>query len=174
VQAKPKAGNRRLVNFFKVLIVTVLALPWVIALAVGLNFLIAAQDFSEDQQSYQQRIMQLSDEQEVLKRDYAAASERLVELSEENQALQRTVREAEITQQKLENGEIGIMGASTSGGSRSSAHLNVPSGEQLEELAGQVIFGTWGNCEPRITSLRDAGYDHTVIQQRVNEIIWGR
>lgn len=43
----------------------------------------------------------------------------------------------------------------------------------VEDVAREVIAGLWGNGEERRNKLTDAGYDYSVIQARVNEIVSG-
>ncbi len=40
----------------------------------------------------------------------------------------------------------------------------------LDEVAWDVIRGSWGNAPKRYDALRDAGYDPAVVQRRVNEL----
>lgn len=42
-----------------------------------------------------------------------------------------------------------------------------------EEIANEVIAGKWGNGNDRKVKLTDAGYDYSVIQKIVNEILLG-
>lgn len=42
--------------------------------------------------------------------------------------------------------------------------------KSVEEVAREVVRGLWGNGNDRRTRLRNAGYDYTAIQKRVNEI----
>lgn len=41
----------------------------------------------------------------------------------------------------------------------------------LDRVAREVIYGTWGNGVDRINRLTKAGYDYSAVQKRVNEII---
>lgn len=43
--------------------------------------------------------------------------------------------------------------------------------KSIDEIAREVINGTWGNGEERKQRLIDAGYDYIKIQERVNEIL---
>jgi hypothetical protein len=43
----------------------------------------------------------------------------------------------------------------------------------VDEIAQEVIKGTWGNGTARKTALTNAGYDYATIQKRVNEILKG-
>jgi hypothetical protein len=42
-------------------------------------------------------------------------------------------------------------------------------GKSVEEIADEVIAGQWGNGEERKNALSNAGYDYSVVQNRVNE-----
>lgn len=48
------------------------------------------------------------------------------------------------------------------------------SGVARERLANEVIRGDYDNGEERKKRLRDAGYDYDIVQNRVNDIIYGR
>ena len=39
----------------------------------------------------------------------------------------------------------------------------------MDEIADEVIAGQWGNGEERKNALVNAGYDYSVVQNRVNE-----
>lgn len=41
----------------------------------------------------------------------------------------------------------------------------------VDEIATEVIAGKWGNGEERKINLKEAGYNYTIIQNRVNEIV---
>lgn len=43
--------------------------------------------------------------------------------------------------------------------------------KSVDEIAKEVIRGDWGNGEERKQKLTDAGYDYSVIQKKVNEIL---
>ena len=43
--------------------------------------------------------------------------------------------------------------------------------KSVDEIAKEVIQGKWGNEEERRKKLTDAGYDYSVIQKKVNEIL---
>lgn len=43
--------------------------------------------------------------------------------------------------------------------------------KSVDEIAKEVIRGDWGNGEERKKKLTDAGYDYSVIQKKVNEIL---
>lgn len=43
----------------------------------------------------------------------------------------------------------------------------------VDDIACEVIRGVWGNGEERKKRLTDAGYDYSVVQNRVNEILNG-
>lgn len=44
----------------------------------------------------------------------------------------------------------------------------------IEELAQEVLDGKWGNGNARKKALTEAGYDYQKVQDKVNEIIYGR
>lgn len=44
-------------------------------------------------------------------------------------------------------------------------------GKTIEQLAQEVIQGVWGNGQDRKNALTNAGYDYSVVQARVNEIL---
>ena len=46
--------------------------------------------------------------------------------------------------------------------------------KSVDELAAEVIHGKWGNGEERKKKLTSAGYDYSVVQARVNEILSGK
>ena len=46
-----------------------------------------------------------------------------------------------------------------------------PIRKTLDELAQEVIAGTWGNGPERKRALQQAGYDYDTVQQRVNDIL---
>lgn len=43
--------------------------------------------------------------------------------------------------------------------------------KSVEEIAKEVISGKWGNGAERREKLTAAGYDYSVIQKKVNEIL---
>ena len=43
--------------------------------------------------------------------------------------------------------------------------------KSVDEIAKEVIRGDWGNGEERKQKLTAAGYDYSVIQKKVNEIL---
>lgn len=45
---------------------------------------------------------------------------------------------------------------------------------KVEEIAREVVAGKWGNGAERKRRLNQAGYDFTIIQKRVNEILRGK
>ena len=49
--------------------------------------------------------------------------------------------------------------------------LHVASIDMVEEIAKEVISGKWGNGAERREKLTAAGYDYSVIQKKVNEIL---
>lgn len=44
----------------------------------------------------------------------------------------------------------------------------------VDELAQEVLQGMWGNGETRKKHLTEAGYDYQTVQNKVNEIIYGK
>ena len=46
-----------------------------------------------------------------------------------------------------------------------------PQTPSLDEIARQVIRGTWGNGTERTRRLTAAGHNATAVQQRVNELL---
>lgn len=48
-----------------------------------------------------------------------------------------------------------------------------PTTKSIEEVAKEVIAGKYGNGEARKIALKNAGYDYTAVQARVNEIVNG-
>ena len=46
-----------------------------------------------------------------------------------------------------------------------------PVGKTIDQLAGEVISGDWGNGEERKRRLTQAGYDYKAVQKRVNQLI---
>lgn len=48
---------------------------------------------------------------------------------------------------------------------------SAPSAKTVEELAREVIAGTWGNGAERKSRLSAAGYDAAAVQKRVNELL---
>ncbi len=50
----------------------------------------------------------------------------------------------------------------------------VSAGDSLETIAKEVIAGKWGSGEERKRRLTQAGYDHSAVQKRVNDILRGR
>jgi hypothetical protein len=61
------------------------------------------------------------------------------------------------------------------GGTPSPTPAPAPSGGGLsiEQVARQVIAGSWGNGDDRIRRLRGSGYDPTAVQNEVNRIVKG-
>lgn len=49
-----------------------------------------------------------------------------------------------------------------------------PKKKSIDEIAREVIQGLWGNGQDRKDRLTKAGYDHSLIQKRVNEILRGK
>ena len=46
-----------------------------------------------------------------------------------------------------------------------------PSKKSVDEIAGEVIQGKWGNGTDRKNKLTNAGYDYNAVQKRVNELM---
>lgn len=63
----------------------------------------------------------------------------------------------------------------TSGGYNGYAKTNTSSAKKsVDELAKEVIAGSWGNGETRKQRLTAAGYDYSAVQAKVNEILFGK
>ena len=45
--------------------------------------------------------------------------------------------------------------------------------KSVKEIAQEVIAGLWGNGDERRRRLTEAGYDYSVIQQAVNDLLNG-
>ena len=45
--------------------------------------------------------------------------------------------------------------------------------KSVKEIAHEVIAGLWGNGDERRRRLTEAGYDYSVIQQAVNDLLNG-
>ena len=46
-----------------------------------------------------------------------------------------------------------------------------PQLKPIDEVAGEVIRGEWGNGEDRVNRLTEAGYDYSTVQARVDELM---
>ena len=46
-----------------------------------------------------------------------------------------------------------------------------PTKKSVDEIAGEVIQGKWGNGTDRKNKLTFAGYDYNAVQKRVNELM---
>ena len=179
---RKKPGNRKLVAFFKVVIVSVLTVPWVVVAMVGIFSYVSSINHSQEITSYQRELtsyqqdtQELQSAKEALQHELDDTNRQLIEVTEEKEALQRSVLEFEYI--AAANGEskngAGIPKTNQDNGSNAeNISGNVPTGEQLEGLALQVIRGNWGNGLTRVINLQNEGYNHSIIQQRVNEIIW--
>lgn len=44
----------------------------------------------------------------------------------------------------------------------------------VDELAQEVLDGMWGNGNARKKALTEAGYDYQTVQNKVNEILYGK
>jgi surface antigen len=44
--------------------------------------------------------------------------------------------------------------------------------KSLDDIAGEVLIGKWGNGEERIKALKEAGYDPLQVQARVNALVY--
>ena len=51
--------------------------------------------------------------------------------------------------------------------------VTTSSKKSIEEIAEEVISGSWGNGEDRKSRLRAAGYDPSSVQEKVNDILLG-
>ncbi|MCL2871345.1 MAG: hypothetical protein FWE26_06985 [Coriobacteriia bacterium] len=170
--SKNKPGNRRLVAFFKVLIVAVLIVPWVVAVLVGISFYNSAAGFNQDVDELQERVSSLTGQREDMLIQIEEAEKQIIEITEEKEVLQRTARDTSNDPEYFESGTPTESSGGTQNGGEGGVGT-VPDEAQLNELARQVIIGNWGNGLARVLSLNDAGYNSSAIQQRVNEIIWG-
>lgn len=47
------------------------------------------------------------------------------------------------------------------------------SSKSVDNLAREVLAGNWGNGQDRVNRLTSAGYNYNVVQNRVNEILYG-
>ena len=166
---RDQSNNRALVTFFKFVIVAVLVLPWLVAAAIGFFFLQSSSRFNQEVAHYRSDAASLTVDNDELQasldstqQQLASAEYELTSVIEENEVLQQTA---------LQQTQGGIM---TMGNGNRQANLTSPTGGQLEDLALDVIVGNWGNGRIRVERLQDAGYNHSTIQQRVNEIIWGK
>ena len=56
-------------------------------------------------------------------------------------------------------------------GASTSAVTSSETLKSVDELAGEVILGKWGNGDVRKNKLTAAGYDYSAVQKRVNEIL---
>jgi len=188
-----KPGNRKLVAFFKVVIVAVLVMPWLVAGLIGASFYQSVADFNHDVSELQERINVITGQKSHAFSQLEYAEKQLVEVTEEKEALQRTARDSSADPENFDYEPAagtggGVMGLGSSAAEEGSDSTNstagaqdkseegvetTPTSTQLEDLARQVIRGNWGNGLARVLRLTDAGHDHVPIQQRVNEIIWG-
>jgi len=164
--AKQKPGNRILVNFFKVLIVSVLTLPWVAAGLTALALYNTTAQSNQEIREQQDRIELMATEREDMLEDLSSTGQELDALRQAKELLQQEIYELERNPSATATRSTGIMGAA------GAEEKISPSNEQLEELARQVIMGNWGNGRIRVDGLENAGYNFRTIQQRVNEIIW--
>ena len=64
-----------------------------------------------------------------------------------------------------------LLGQSNGGGSTSTP--TVPDKKSVDEVAREVIAGSWGNGSDRKSRLESAGYNYSEVQSRVNEILSG-
>lgn len=58
------------------------------------------------------------------------------------------------------------------GGNASQGQNNAK--KSIDEIAQEVLAGKWGNGSDRKTRLTAAGYDYNAVQNRVNEILYGK
>ena len=162
---KQKPGNRVLVNLFKVLIVSVLTLPWVVAGLIAVALYSSNTQFSQELREQQDRIELITTERDDILNDLSATAQELEAIKQAKELLRQELYELEGRYASPDARSAGVMGATSEGGIR-------PTGTQLEELARQVIVGNWGNGRIRVDGLENAGYNFRTIQKRVNEIIW--
>ena len=170
-----KPGNRKLVAFFKVVIVSVLTVPWIVVAMVGIFSYISSINHNQEITSYQRDTQELQSAKEALQYELDDANRQLIEVTEEKEALQRSVLEFEniaAADGESKNGASIPKTSQDNGSNGEIASGTVPTGEQLEGLALQVIRGNWGNGLTRVIKLQNEGYNHSIIQQRVNEIVW--
>lgn len=74
---------------------------------------------------------------------------------------------AEATMNKLKSaGFSGFITTSSSNTSNTGVAL-----KSVDEIAKEVIQGKWGSGNTRISKLKEAGYDPTEVQKRVNELL---
>lgn len=55
--------------------------------------------------------------------------------------------------------------------SSSSSSASASSTKSVEEVAREVIAGSWGNGDDRKAKLQAAGYDYSAVQAKVNELL---
>lgn len=171
-----KPGNRKLIAFFKFIIVSTLVVPWLIAGLVALNFYNSVLNFNGDIGELENRIELLTNEKEGMQVKIEDGERMLIEITEEKEALQRSARDTSNDPENFDySAELHNSPNSSNGGDLAATEDNATTlnRSQIDELARQVIIGNWGNGLARVLSLSDAGYNHATIQQRVNEIIWG-
>lgn len=63
------------------------------------------------------------------------------------------------------------LGDPTSGSGKSGAETKPSAKKSTDQIAREVIRGLWGNGSDRINRLKMSGYDPTVIQNRVNQLL---
>jgi len=169
VSSQEQSHNRTLVTFFKVIIIAVLVLPWIVAGAIAFSFYQSVTDLNQELAYYQSGITALTSDKDVLQANLTSTQQELADT--EQQLTEVTAEKKELQQTALALNEDGTIAEGYNGEAKG---LSSPSGSQLEDLARDVIVGNWGNGRIRVIGLQEAGYNHSTIQQRVNEIIWGK
>jgi len=158
-----------MVGLFKVVIITVLALPWMAAAFFGISFVhqLGADTTAADAQSHNEDAMRNAlDRVNQLEAELATAQDLNASL------------EASLTAAGSNAGTHGL-GAGTATGSSTTVVSSGngrthPRDPEAEKLALEVIVGNWGNGHTRILKLQEAGHDDRAVQALVNEIIWNK
>ena len=89
----------------------------------------------------------------------------------------RVVRHFDVTGKCCPNGYIskkswaGLHNKLTGDKTEKTKAKKVAIKKSVDELAREVINGKWGNGEERKRKLKTAGYDYTIVQKRVNEML---
>lgn len=89
----------------------------------------------------------------------------------------RVVRHFDVTGKCCPNGYIskkswaGLHNKLTGDKTEKTKAKKVAIKKSVDELAREVINGKWGNGEERKRKLKAAGYDYTIVQKRVNEML---
>jgi septal ring factor EnvC (AmiA/AmiB activator) len=179
-KARRQAGNRKLINFFKFVIVSVLAVPWIIAGAIGLSLFYSQSNHSQDLRSFQRDIESLEADRDEIQEQLDKTTNELAAITEAYDELQQSVL-ADTTTPREDNDDYYYLVSENGQNGQNEQYEQANTGtqgysslnrEQIEELALEVIVGNWDNGINRVRKLEDAGYHHGTIQRRVNEIIW--